>query len=328
MRQWNLCASVMLAGILSASCGGGSSSPAAPATPTTTTTPTVVAASWTAEGVRLTDITSGFPGTVLANPSVFKLNDGRFRMLMTGGGSTTGIISAVSSDGLTWTMESGRRVQNSGDCGHVRGFRLDDGRLRVYCRNPSGILAYISSDEGITLTPETGLMITNAQAGSTRLSTGGIVRTKDNRWRMYFSDETSGAPPGAMKIFSAVSTDLLTWSVEPGIRIGSGATASGSATHPSAILNADGSVSVAYTRFSYPGASDSTISAVWIATSGDGLTFTKDESTKLTPGADADIVSMNGTIRVYYNWGDDTHGTIYSGVLSGALTPLTFGFLR
>jgi hypothetical protein len=307
---------------------GGSASPAAPSTTTTTTTTPAAAATWNAEGVRMTNLTAGFPNSVLANPSVFRLNDGRYRMLVTGGTDPSGILSAVSSDGLSWTFESGRRVQTSGDCGHVRAFRLDDGRVRVYCRNPSGILAYISSDEGQTMTSETGLMITNAQAGSPRLSTGGIVRTKDGRWRMYFSDESTGAPPGPMKIFSAVSTDLLSWTVEPGVRIGSGATASGSATHPSAILNADGSVSVAYTRFSYAGSSDPTISAVWIATSSDGLTFTRDESTKLTPGADADIVSMNGTIRVYYNWGDNTNGTIYSATLSGTLAPATFGFIR
>ncbi len=31
---------------------------------------------------------------------------------------------------------------------------------------------------------------------------------------------------------------------------------------------------------------------------------------------------MNGVGRVYYNWGDNTNGTIYSATLSGALTPL------
>lgn len=315
----------VLSVVAAQACGGGSSSPAAPSTTTTTTTVTP-APTWSIEGVRMTNTTAGFPNTVLANPSVLRLNNGQYRMLVTGGTDPTGILSATSPDGLTWTFESGRRVASSGDCGHVRAFRLDDGRVRVYCRNAGGILSYISSDEGLTLTPEgTGLMISNAQVGAARLSTGGIVRTKDNRWRMYFSDDSApGASANAiaMKIYSAVSTDLLNWTVESGVRIGPTATASASATHPSAVTNADGSVSVAYTNFSTPGAS-----GTWVATSADGLTFTKDVYTTL-PGFDPDIVIMNGTTRIYYNIGDNTTGTVYSGVLSGALSPLTFGFLR
>jgi len=274
----------------------------------------------------MTNTTAGFPNTSLANPSVFRLNNGQYRMLVTGGTDPSGILSATSPDGLTWTFESGRRVANSGDCGHVRAFRLDDGRIRVYCRNTSGILSYISSDEGLTLTREgTGVMIANAQVNAARLSTGGIVKTKDGRWRMYFSDD---AAPGAsanaiaMKIYSAVSTDLLNWTVESGVRIGPTATVSASATHPSATLNADGSVTVAFTNFAAQGSS-----GAWVATSADGLTFTKDVYTTL-PGFDPDIVIMNGTTRIYYNIGDNTIGTVYSGVLSGTLAPAAFGFIR
>lgn len=275
----------------------------------------------------MTNVTAGVGSSSLANPSVFRLNNGQYRMFVGGGG---GIISATSSDGLSWTFESGRRLQSLGDCGHMRAFRLDDGRIRAYCRNSSGIISYISSDEGFTLTREgTGVMITNAQVGATRLSTGGIVKTRDGRWRMYFSDEGPvGSSPNsqAYKIYSAVSTDLLTWTVEPGVRLGSTASTSTSGYHPSATLNADGSVTVAYTRYDYPGSAPGGI-GVWVATSSDGLTFTKDVYTTL-PGFDPDIVVMNGTTRIYYNIGDDTSGTVYSGVLSGTLTPFTFGFIR
>lgn len=289
---------------------GGSNSPTTP-TPTPTPTPTSTS-NWVTEGARMTDVTSGFPGGVLANPSVFRLNDGRYRMLLSAGGS---IRSWITTDGLTLVPEAGVRIANPGLCGHTRAFRLDDGRIRVYCRNSAGILSYISRDEGLTLAPESGLMIANASVGAARLTPGGLVRTKDGRWRMYFADETTVAPPTPMKIFSAVSSDLLTWSVESGVRIGSGATASGSGTHPSAITNPDGTISVYYCRFAYAGSSDSTISAIWVATSSDGLTFTSDVTTGLTPGGDPDIVLMGGTLRVYYNWGDDKGGTLYSGKL-------------
>jgi hypothetical protein len=270
----------------------------------------VATPTWIPEGARLTDVTAGFPGSVLANASAFKLNDGRWRLLFTLGSS---IRSAVSTDGLSLTMEAGTRVGNSGDCGHVRAFRLDDGRIRVYCRNPSGILSYISSDEGVTLSPESGsLMIPNGAVGASRLSTGGIVRTHDGRWRMYFSDEiqaTGVAPP--MRIFSATSSDLLTWSVEPGVRIGLGATASGSGTHPSAIANPDGSVSVFYTG----------PTGVWVATSSDGLTFTSDSYTGLS-GFDPDVVSAGSGLRVYYNFGNDAGGTIFSATGTAASASL------
>lgn len=325
MRLSYMCFPILMTGSIVAACGGGSGSPAAPSTPTTTTTPTVTA-TWSIEGVRMTNTTAGFPNSSLANPSVFRLNNGQYRMLVTGGADPSGILSATSPDGLNWTFESGRRVQTSGDCGHVRAFRLEDGRIRVYCRNTSGILSYISNDEGVTLTREgTGLMIADAQVGAARLSTGGIVRTKDARWRMYFSDDSApGASANAiaMKVYSAVSTDLLNWTVESGVRIGPTATASASATHPSAIVNADGSVTVAYTNFSGGGSS-----GAWVATSADGLTFTKDVYTTM-PGFDPDIVIMNGTTRIYYNIGDNFSGTVYSGVLSGTLAPLTFGFVR
>lgn len=55
--------------------------------------------------------------------------------------------------------------------------------------------------------------------------------------------------------------------------------------------------------------------------------FTRDVWTTL-PGFDPDIVQMNGTTRIYYNFGNETSGTVYSATLSGTLAPATFGFIR
>jgi hypothetical protein len=230
-------------------------------------------------------------------------------------------------------MEAGTRVADSGDCGHVRAVRLDDGRVRVLCRTPSGILSYISDDEGLTLTREgNGFLIANAQVGAARLSTGGAVRTRDGRWRLYFSEDfvATGGSPAPMRIFSATSSDLLNWSVEPGVRIGAGATAGGTANHPSAINNPDGSVSVFYTRHGQV-AQDPAL-AVWMATSADGLAFTSDVSTGLV-GADVDAVAGGSGVRLYYNVGSASGGTIFSATgpfatvsaLMNGFAPLSIG---
>jgi hypothetical protein len=47
---------------------------------------------------------------------------------------------------------------------------------------------------------------------------------------------------------SAVSSDLLHWTVEPGVRVGGGSGITGSAEHPAAIRLADGSVALFYGR--------------------------------------------------------------------------------
>ena len=263
------------------------------------------ASSWTTEGTLLRKTDSS-----LADASALHLNDGRWRIFISYFG---GIRSWISNDGVALTEEPGVRIATPAQCGHVRTFRVDASRIRIFCRSPQGITSATSLDEGTTWTLDGTLLISNAATSSAQLSTGGVVRTSDGRYRMYFSDDSSSIPPAAMKIFSATSPDLSTWTVEPGVRIGAGATASGTGTHPSAIVNPDGSVSVFYSRFGLT-LSD-TVSAVWVATSRDGLNFTNDVNTGLSPGADADVVQLSGSsYRVYYNWGDAVQGTFYSAV--------------
>jgi len=281
---------------------------------------TVVAATtWVSEGVRLAE--SSGP-TNITNITGWQTSDGRFRFLVSRNG---GIYSVISPDGLAMTIESGAAKFSPSQCGHTRALKLDDGRVRVYCRDSSGILSYISSDDGGTFAREgSGYMITNAQVGAPRLTMGGVVRARDGRWRMYFANEDATDPPGAssapLSVFSAVSTDLLNWTVEPGVRIGANTTQSGSATHPSAIVNADGSVSIAYNQFFFAG---SVGSGMWVATSNDGLTFTRDERISIN-GADPDIHNWNGVTRAYHTvcgTNTQTDNPICSVRLTGTLSP-------
>src|SRR5262249_46809315 len=122
--------------------------------------------------------------------------------------------------------------------------------------------------------------------------------------------------PGTLK--SATSSDLLTWTVEPGVRIGPGSTLALGGFHPSAIVNANGTVTVYYGRnIAGEGAF-----YIWAATSSDGLTFSSEtELESLGKGADPDVQRVGGSLRMYYGWGDDTIGTLYSAIsASGAPT--------
>jgi hypothetical protein len=281
---------------------------------------TVVAATtWVAEGVRLAE--SSGP-TNITNITGWQMSDGRYRFLVSRNG---GIYSVISPDSLSMTIESGPAKFSPAQCGHTRALKLDDGRVRVYCRDSGGILSYISSDDGVTFAREgSGYMITNGQVNAFRLTMGGVVHMPDGRWRMYFADEDASDPPGSssspLSVYSAVSNDLLNWSVEPGVRIGAHTTQSGSATHPSVIVNANGSVSVAYNQFGFAG---SVGGGMWVATSSDGLTFTRDERISIN-GADPDIHNWNGVTRAYHTvcgTNVSTDNPICSVRLTGTLSP-------
>ena len=54
------------------------------------------------------------------------------------------------------------------------------------------------------------------------------------------------------------------------------------------------------------------MSAVWMASSSDGLTFTSDVEITL-PGADPDIVALpDGGQRIYYEWGNDRGAVVHA----------------
>ncbi|TAK19284.1 MAG: hypothetical protein EPO35_00390 [Acidobacteria bacterium] len=295
---------------LSAACGGGGSAPTSPSTTTTTTTTTTtaVASSWTTEGVRITGANAGLSATdVFADSSTIRLNDGRWRMYIYAG---TAYKSAISSDGLTFTMESGFRLPEGS--GQSRAIRLDDGRIRIYFSASTGVNSAVSSDDGTTFTIESGTRISASGAGMSQLTGPGIIRLRDGRYRAYFSDlpiPGQGVLPHMVK--SAISSDLVNWSVESGVRVGPGSTLSGSAEHPCAILNSDGSTTIFYFR--------NTDLILYSSTSADGLTFSAETSTGISQANDPDIVTLtDGTVRLYYNWINSAGGFVSSARRSTA----------
>ena len=78
------------------------------------------------------------------------------------------------------------------------------------------------------------------------------------------------------------------------VRIGPGATLTGSAAHPTAVTNTNGSVTVFFFR--------NADLRLYAATSADGLSFTS-ETALLSDAADPDVVALpGGGLRMYYNW--------------------------
>lgn len=274
-------------------CGGGGSSPAAPSqssstTTTTTTTTSPATTGWTSEGTRITAADAGQTSTqVFADATVIRLTDGRWRMFMF---ANTAYRSAISSDGLAFTMEAGYKMREG--AGQSRAFRLDDGRIRIYFSS-NGIMSAISSDDGATFTEEAGFRVTPSAAGMTALTGPGVVKLRNGTYKMYFS--TLPIPGEGVKphyIRSATSADALTWTMDSGVRIGTGATTlTGNSEHPAAYVNSDGSVTLFYFR--------NTDLKLYQSTATDGLTFTSEAWTGLDLN-DPDIVNLpDGTVRLY-----------------------------
>lgn len=231
----------------------------------------------------------------MADTTTLQLSDGRLRMFLFAG---QGYRSAISSDGLSFTMEAGNRLAQGN--GQSRVIRLDDGRVRMFHISGGGISSSISVDEGVTFTSE-GQRIGAGAAGLSQLSGPGIVRTADGRWRMYFSElDQPGAAVAPLPMKSASSSDLMSWTMDPGVRVGPGATLTGSAAHPTAVAGANGSVTVYFFRNSDL--------RLYAATSADGLAFTA-EAAVLDRAADPDVVTLpSGARRMYYNWFDPGTG--------------------
>ena len=205
---------------------------------------------------------------------------------------------------------------------------MDDGRVRLFVSGGGGISSLTSADDGMTFTLDPGLRIRAADVGVTSFVGASVVKMKTGGWRMYFSDmNPSSVNPttgfitlGVDRVFSAFSTDLLTWTIDPGLRAGPGSAIANalSATHPASIANDDGSVTLIYFR--------NVTRGFYASTSTDGLNFTREVATPFSsttaghstwstigPGNDAFLMRLNtGEVRMYYNWGNDTGGAIYT----------------
>jgi hypothetical protein len=144
-----------------------------------------------------------------------------------------------------------------------------------------------------------------------------VVRLADGRYRMYFNLIAQG-------IGSALSSDGLQWVAEDGVRVASKRVegqADFDVGHPTALRLVDGRWRIfcqSTTGIDKP--------ARWIsATSSDGLTFTRDEGTRLDIGASTGL-TFAGHGRVWRGRDGKLHG-LYSGNTSDDTGPSDVGSL-
>jgi len=258
---------------------------------TTTLTPVLrtSGATWIPEGVRMS---ATDPGGIF-DTGIIRLNDGRWRLYYSGSNI---IRSAISPDGLSFALEPGTKLAG----GNPYPMRLDDGRIRMFYCSPNGftVLSAISTDDGVTYTAEPGVRLSADAAGFHFITNPAIVRTPTG-WRGYFSNGQEGPMTGYI-IKSATSPDMLNWTLDGGVRIGAGSALSGTSSHPSAILNANGSVSLFYSR---EGVFPQSAFFAWTSTSADGLNFTTETQLEsLGKVGDLNVVRVGGALRMYYNW--------------------------
>jgi hypothetical protein len=236
-------------------------------------------------------------GEPLADPTTAVLDDGRIRLYAYAQG--IGIVSAVSDNGLSFTEEPGVRIPGM-EAGQPRVWRLPDGRWRLYVSKTMEIASFTSED-GLIFTKDSGNRLTAEAAGLPAISSPAIVEVESGRWRMYYSTlAIPGAGPGGKRSGSATSTDLLTWTVDPGWRLGEGAPyLTDSAEHPFPVLDEDGTVSLFYGKFrASPGGA---LDGLYRAISADGLTFTEEAYTGLYFGNDPEVLRLpTGNRIVYY----------------------------
>jgi len=162
---------------------------------------------------------------MVTNPSVFLTKDGKYRMLfegsrwVEGGQKDRKLYSAISTDGLKWTVEEGVRFQDEGDGkpGEIFTSVPDiirmDGQLRMYYTRGASSAIAISDDDGITWTKEKNLDLKRIAVDPD------IVILDDGTYKLFFTTFDSEWGEGEQYVMGASSTDGINFVVDEGKRI-------------------------------------------------------------------------------------------------------------
>lgn len=291
-------------------CGGNgtpaSASNAGGATPTPSATAVPMSGSFVDFGRVLTPTDFGRPSTsIIGDPTGVLLADGRIRLFVYVEGQ--GVSSAISTDA------TGTAFRVEGPCtliphtatntmgigwGEPRVVPIASG-LRMFYLQDNGIASATSADH-VTWRQEPGLRITAAQAGVQATTTGSVVALARGGYRMYFSELRHNPTNPATPMKSATSVDQLTWTMDPGVRIGPGAPfLDQNATDPFAMGNPDGSVTAWYFVQAASGSSFQGTAGLYVSTSTDGLEFRSSALTGI-PGGNPNVIVRADGVRMMY----------------------------
>lgn len=275
----------------------------------------------------------------VSDQSVVVLPDGQIRLYFNknlSGAPSFGIMSAISKDGKKFAVEPGERIpapSNGESTGSGFIYALPTGGYRFYGVRHGAVVSWTSSD-GLTFTSDSGERIPagqfkNARDGSIVCSA--IVPTSKSRYRIYCTIRitAAGGPgnPGVGAVVSALSSDLVNWTVEDGIRLGPGSNLSADAGHPSVIsASKDGAVTLVYHsyNYSYPVNDVGSIvnhksgTAEVIASSKDGLNFSNPIVTGVF-GAEVAWASVSPTTAYMYVGGANNRDGDFINVAAAKL---------
>ncbi|HLD96240.1 MAG TPA: hypothetical protein VI794_00730 [Patescibacteria group bacterium] len=229
---------------------------------------------WKEEGVIFSDPT-------IHNVEVTPLPDGRFRMYFHQGDQ---MKSAISTDARTFQIESGVRLTGS----MPAIVKLPDGKWRMFYQvveNGKGIFKSALSSDGLTWAVEKGI----------RLSPGGefdpdnivhptVIALPQGGYRMYYDGEVRRTEQEfTWRILSATSTDGLTWTKDPGVRINVNEGPLDADLVWSSHAEYYNLTNTYQLYFSAQTPADNLIDGIYSATSEDGLLFTVSGKPELTP---------------------------------------------
>lgn len=193
---------------------------------------------------------------------------------------------------FSWEKDSGSRIVD-GSVPFVH--KLKDGSVRLYYCKDNAILSAISKDD-FTFTKEQGIRISPGSGFESIVCDPTMVDLPDGKMRMYYKGANSMVPgPGNSihKIYSAISSDGLTFQKE-GLRIDSETNGdNGWASVPDSIMLPDGRV-----RLFYVTAAEME-HGIGSAISSDGLNFVKEKDLRVKNLVDPALVKLGETYLLF-----------------------------
>jgi len=229
------------------------------------------------------------------------------------GNSQEVLVDAAESESasvseISWQKDSGSRVIN-GSVPFVH--TLKDGKVRLYyCSGDEGILSAISND-GLTFAKEPGTRIAPGAGFELHVCDPTLVELPDGRVRMYYKGANSMNPgPGQSihKIYSAISSDGLSFQKE-GLRIDSETNGdNGWASVPDAITLPDGRVRIYYVTAS------NMEHGIGSAISSDGLNFVKEAGLRVPNLVDPALIRIGDTYLLFAASIDERFAALPKGI--------------
>lgn len=223
------------------------------------------------------------------------------------GTNNTSTELVATSLSFSWEKDSGSRVVD-GSVPFVH--LLDDGKIRLYYCNSNGILSAISED-GLTFTEEQGVRISPGTGFESQVCDPTIVNLPDGKIRMYYkgADSLAGGPGQSIhKIYSAVSSDGLTFQKE-GLRIDSETSGdNGWASVPDAVTLPDGRVRIYYVTAA------EMQHGIGSAISSDGLNFEKEPGIRVENLVDPALVTIGDKYLLFAASIDERFASVPKGI--------------